>query len=317
MPITKYPNGISSFGMPLLGGGPYVTTGKIFFVDSATGSDVNDGLSPDDPVKTLDYAIGLCTANKGDIIFIMPNHTENITAAGGITCDVEGVRIVGMGKGDNRPEIKWAGAAASAADIEIDADSVSFENVVFNTGNSTGTNVPLACIDVDDNHFSLINCEINNTGAKPALVLVDLDANADDFKMIGCTVYSDSDGGDQVITLGPAAAGLRGVEIAHNWFDGDWDAGCITTACSDLTEVLIHHNYMRNDAAGFFCVDVGTSAEENQGFCAWNVFDVADSDGGALEDASKSLFCCAENYMMWSGAEAQSGKLSPPTAYAS
>jgi hypothetical protein len=241
MPITPYDNGVSSYGIPVVGNGSYITTGSIFFVDSATGNNSNSGTDSEHPVATIDYAMGLCTANKNDIIFVMPNHTENIATANAIKCDVEGVSIIGLGIGNNRPELVFT--AISTCDIEVDSDSVTFENIVFNTGSSTGTTQPLACIDVDDNHCSIINCHFNNTGVYPAKVLVNLDTNANDFKMLGTSVFSASDGGDAVIQIGDSAsADVRGVEISNCWMVGDWDVGAIATEASALTELKITNN---------------------------------------------------------------------------
>lgn len=56
-----------------------LTTGSIFFVHSGTGVNaLGGGRNPDAPLATLDYAIGLCTANKGDMIFVMPGHAETL-----------------------------------------------------------------------------------------------------------------------------------------------------------------------------------------------------------------------------------------------
>ncbi len=57
MTVTRFPHGISSFGMPILGSGGHMTTGNVFFVQYTNGSDGNEGTSPDVPFKTLDYAI--------------------------------------------------------------------------------------------------------------------------------------------------------------------------------------------------------------------------------------------------------------------
>jgi len=63
MGLTQFPNGISSFGIPVIGGSQIpVTTGTYFFVDDS-GSNANDGLDPDHPVATIEYAFGLCTAD--------------------------------------------------------------------------------------------------------------------------------------------------------------------------------------------------------------------------------------------------------------
>ena len=51
-----------------------ITTGNVFFVDDATGTDsAGRGRSPQEPVATLDYAItNLETADQGGIIYCMP-----------------------------------------------------------------------------------------------------------------------------------------------------------------------------------------------------------------------------------------------------
>jgi len=124
MPLTNFPGGLSSFGIPVMGSGFIpTTTGKYFFVDSNTGSNSNDGRSPDSPLATIDYAIGLCTANKGDVIVVMPGHAETISAAGGITADVAGISIIGLGVGSNKPTIRFSATAStfliSAANVYV------------------------------------------------------------------------------------------------------------------------------------------------------------------------------------------------------
>lgn len=105
---------------------PVPATGNVWYVSSTstTKSDsAGAGYSPDAPFATIDYAIGRCTANKGDIIYVMPGHAETISAAGGITADVAGISIVGLGNGSNRPTITFGHTAAtfavSAADVLV------------------------------------------------------------------------------------------------------------------------------------------------------------------------------------------------------
>src|SRR5512139_4050842 len=95
-------------GVPFLGLPPDITTGNIWYVNynHANAADTTaNGQDPVYPFKTIDYAIGQCTASNGDIIYVMPGHTEDIIAAGSITVDVAGVSIVGLGNGTNRPLI--------------------------------------------------------------------------------------------------------------------------------------------------------------------------------------------------------------------
>ncbi|GAG32075.1 unnamed protein product, partial [marine sediment metagenome] len=136
---TNFPNGITSFGMPVLGvGEETMTTGNIFFVDSGNGSDTAgaNGLNPDQPFATIDYAIGQCTANNGDIIFVMPGHTESPATTEGIDMDVAGVWIRGLGWGNDRPTITPENATVG---IKMAAASCRVSNIVMTLGATTVT----------------------------------------------------------------------------------------------------------------------------------------------------------------------------------
>jgi len=124
MGLTHFPNGVASFGMPVLG----ATTGNLFFVDAGNtnASDGNRGVAPNKPMATTDAAIGLCSANNGDIIFLMPGHTENIT--GEIALDVAGVTIMGMGQGFSRPQVVHTGTAGR---LVITASNCRVSNIIF------------------------------------------------------------------------------------------------------------------------------------------------------------------------------------------
>lgn len=109
-----------------------VTTGERFFVHSGTGTNsVGGGRNPDAPLATLDYAIGLCTANQGDTIYVMPGHSETIAATDGFDADVAGIRIIGLGWGASRPTFNFT---ATASQVNIGAASVQIENVRFVAG---------------------------------------------------------------------------------------------------------------------------------------------------------------------------------------
>ncbi len=80
-----------------------VTSGRVFWVAPAAsytvegrsyiGSDGNDGLSPERAFLTLDYAVGQCTANVGDVIVLLPGaHSYTATVA----VDVAGITITGI-----------------------------------------------------------------------------------------------------------------------------------------------------------------------------------------------------------------------------
>lgn len=119
---TKIP-----FGELVLALGLPPTTGKIFFVDSNAGSDGNTGLKPERALATIAAATAKCTANKGDVVVLMPGHNEGFGDAQ-LTLDVAGVHYIGLGEGVSRPRIDFDHANAS---IDITANNVVLENITL------------------------------------------------------------------------------------------------------------------------------------------------------------------------------------------
>jgi len=134
--LTHFPHGVSSFGIPLVGSSDYTTTGNVFFVDSgstARGDSAAKGSSPDTPFATVDFAVGRCTANNGDIIFVMPGHNESFSGADSVAVDVAGVSIIGMGKGADKPTFDFDN---TAGELVISAANVYLENLRFRVSES-------------------------------------------------------------------------------------------------------------------------------------------------------------------------------------
>jgi len=73
MPLTNFPHGITSFGIPVLGGSDIPFTGKYYFVDPVNGSDGNSGTSPSTALETLSAAHAKCTAGKNDVVYLIGN----------------------------------------------------------------------------------------------------------------------------------------------------------------------------------------------------------------------------------------------------
>jgi hypothetical protein len=117
---SNYPGGFAQGvvikGIPLTVSNP----GKVFWVNGTTvlapgavgGSNGNDG-SYRRPFATIDYAVGKCTANRGDIIMVMPGHSETISSATSLVFDVAGVAVIGLGTGSLRPDLNFSNTAGS------------------------------------------------------------------------------------------------------------------------------------------------------------------------------------------------------------
>lgn len=168
--------------------------GNVFFVQS-THSNAGDtdgrGQTPDAPFATIDYAVGKCTANQGDLILVLPGHSESVTAAGGLDLDVAGITIQGIGTGRARPTITLS--TATTADVDVDAAKVTLRNVVLDM---TGVDAVAAGLDVNAADFTLEDCDvILATASAQAVLGVVGDANADRLTIRRCRFTGSGDAG--------------------------------------------------------------------------------------------------------------------------
>lgn len=112
--------------------------GNVWFVNSVTGINGDGyGQNPDAPFAGLDYAVGKCTANNGDVIYVMPGHNEGIIAVAAIDFDVAGITVIGLGTGSLKPTIDYDHADASVA---IGADNVCIKGFRFRVSANAVTN---------------------------------------------------------------------------------------------------------------------------------------------------------------------------------
>ena len=83
MGLTHFPNGVSSFGVPQIGGsvwpvgGGNNSPGRAYWVDPTNGSDSNNGSSPDKALAKLSRAHTMMTANQNDTAFVIGNSSAS------------------------------------------------------------------------------------------------------------------------------------------------------------------------------------------------------------------------------------------------
>lgn len=198
--FSNFPGGFS--GGVTIRGVPIVQThpGKVFYVNNSTvlpdggvgGQDGNTG-TYQRPFATLDYAIGKCTAGRGDIIFIMPGHAETITSATTIALDVAGVAIVGLGHGTSRPTFTFT--TANTASIHVNAANVSIQNCIFVANFlSIASAFTIASTTAAPN-FTISNCKFRDTSAILdflAAITTTAAISADGLYISGCDIKSDA-----------------------------------------------------------------------------------------------------------------------------
>lgn len=252
-------NGVSIRGVPLAVSHP----GKVFWVDNSAlgsgdamkdGSDGNAG-TYNAPFDTLDYAIGKCRANKGDIIFIKPGHAETLTATS-VAVDVAGIAIIGLGQGSARPTFN---ADATASVFAISAANVLVHNLLF-TG---GIDAVVSMITVDAADVVLSKIEIRDVTGQIVDGLLTT-ANADRMVVDGF-VYDGAvaDGGAAAIAI----VGGDRIEIMNFNLDGDFSVGAIDVRTTATTRIWIHDGsfYNRDAAVDTVVVDTITASTGNIG----------------------------------------------------
>ena len=282
MPFTNFKNGVASFGVPVIGSGDSIpaTTGSYFFVDSATGSDSNSGKSPKTPKATIDAAIGLCTAAKGDVIVVAAGHAETIAGAAAINCDVSGITIVGLGKGANRPIIT---SSATTDTVAVGAANVTLKNLLFQGGIDSQT----IFLDINSTDCTVDSCEFREGSSIQILTSIDITggaANACDRATIkGCIISSIAAGATNGIELGEVA---DQVTIRDCIIDGDFgNAGIHNPTGKVLTNLRLINNIVRNRQTGDHAIELVSACT---GEAVGNRL-FADTAGTILDPGS--LFC--------------------------
>lgn len=161
--LSNYPNGFANGltvrGIPLNIAHP----GKVFWVhDGApvfpnrkgpSDSAANKG-SFLDPYATIDFAIGKCVANRGDIIMVAPGHSETVSTA--IAVDVAGIAIVGLGAGTDRPQLT-GGVAADL--VQVSAANVTLYGLYWNEKTTAADTNSL--LDIAASNCTVINCHFD------------------------------------------------------------------------------------------------------------------------------------------------------------
>lgn len=149
----------------ITGSFPLSGTGKVFFVGASTVANINimqQIMVPDQDgtlriFSDIDSAIGATTAAAGDVIFVLPGHTETLATASAIALDVVGVSVIGLGSGSNRPVLTFS---ATTATIAISAASTTFSNIVVVSGvNNVAAGIVISAADVT------LNVETRDTSA--------------------------------------------------------------------------------------------------------------------------------------------------------
>lgn len=302
-PISNFPNGFANGvtirGLPLITTNP----GRVFWVNGTTvvaeggvgGSDNGPG-TYQKPFATIDYAVGRCTANRGDIIMVMPGHSENISAASSLDVDVAGVAIIGLGRGSLRPDLNFS---ATAGTVDMAAANTLLHNVTL----TADVSAVVVGVNIDANYVTLDAVEFNyNATGDDFITMIDADTVTGFTISNSKLIAEDTAGCNEAIRLDTAHETI----IENCYIYGDFTDGAIIGEGAASTNVLIRNNCVYNsDTTAGFVLNLSVACT---GLAAYNTFGTlfATAPETAVDPGS---LLCVENYVC--NAVDESGALVP------
>jgi len=307
---SGFDQGITIRGVPLHLAHP----GEVFFVNNSGvlpkggvgGSDGNPG-TYHKPFSTIDYAIGRCTASRGDVIFVMPGHTEtmsqngyNATTDNGITMDTAGVALVGLGMGNLRPTLTLD--TANTAAIDWSADQCSMRNFRF-VGNFLST--ATAILNNGGRDWTVEYCDFSDTSAILGLlsaVTTTVSVNADNgyFANNRRVSIATTTPGTAVVIAGTTS----GLYIGYNdlWMEVleenvavVLDHGALVVSHALMEHNTVHSINIATDTEGFL---ISTSAVTGSGICRYNQVRGKDPGSAVLITATAIQWGMFENFFV-------------------
>lgn len=265
MSLTNFPNGISSFGVPLFGGGvPFGQKSKVFFVDPTNGNDGYTGASPDQAFKNVATAYALTTSGNNDVIFFIAGATSTQPTAG-ITWSNSYTHLIAVGNDlpgmGARARIVNSASNDLATLMTVSGSGCLFSGIQWFDGKDSAADGACLLVSGNNNHF--VNCQIagmgDATASGPATRAgsYSLKVSGEQNTFTRCTVGLDtvlrSAANSELIVSGPR----------NRFIDCDFRSNCVTAgkflvkidnSTADLRDTLFENpvffNYTENWANG-------------------------------------------------------------------
>ncbi len=263
--------------------GSNLGTGKVFYVDSAVGLDTYGGTTPATATATLDAAVNLCTANRGDVIYVMQGHNESLIAADDVDVDIAGVTIIGLGNGSDRPRFDFDNADG---EFVIGAAGVKIYNLTFLPSVTAITH----CIDIENagDYATIANCEFlegEAVGTDEFIDCIQVGTTATDaFIYSNKYTLAGGTGANNFVDLS-AATIVRPV-VVGNVIYGEFAEAGIWAAAAVPTNCVIAYNIVTNLTTAQFGIEFQGAAT---GMCVENLI-YTDAVATCLDPGSLKCF---------------------------
>ncbi len=214
--------------------------GNVFYADSnASGS--GTGTSWTNAVTTIKAAALKCASDNGDVLLVAPGHAETLTASDAVDITRTGLRIYGLGVGENRPTLTYT----TNGEFVLGADDVEIHGFNFIAGNAV-----THAIDVEAGveNYVINNCRFWTTsvGTDEFIDCIDIATGADNGRITNNRVEMGAASAVSFVTN----VGADYTEIADNTVDGDFSTACIVDVTTASIWLNIHDNSLINGTVG-------------------------------------------------------------------
>jgi hypothetical protein len=297
MGMSNYPNGFTNGvtirGVPI----QLMHPGKVVWVNNSTvladgaiaGSDGNKG-DYLHPFSTVDYAIGRCLANRGDVIMVMPNHAETLTGATFIASDVAGVALVGLGSGAKKPTFTWSAVAST---WDVTAANCTFYNLNFISSMTTTFTTTGFSLSAAADGTSFEQCFFTDTSTTAGFVtMVTAASGVNDLSFVNCESIQ------LMVASGAFFTGVAGdrfiMDKCYISTTGDQTSivGQVLTT-GNLTNVWIKDSSFVNLQDGAISIDLqGTACSGTITNCYFSSLDIAGAITAAVNFTGGHCFEC-------------------------
>jgi hypothetical protein len=223
--------------------------GRVSYVRSTGPQDGDDQTMLKRLHTTLNSALAQCRSGMGDIVIVLPGHSESIATADAMSNLVAGTKIIGMGTGNERPTFTWT---ATGSTFLLDVANVTLQNLILNLEPGAGTVTVTAPITISAAGCAITGCKIRMGTSATAKVAIGITttAAADDLVMAGNEIYSDTTaecttmiqfvGADRLKFLGNTVVGATSAATV----------GVIRFLTTESLDIKMFHNVLRNNKAG-------------------------------------------------------------------
>jgi len=266
-------------------------------------------------VATLQEGFARCRSGKGDVVFVLPGHTQTITTQTLFTNLVAGTQIIGCAPyGSGLMPTLTVTGTTTVATSTINVANVQMSGIRWNLNGADSMDTPLV--------VTAAGCNINNciflTGSDTALdadVAVTVSTGADFFNLSGCYFYSTGTAVNTNSVL--VSAAVDSLNISDNTFmvpavaSGIVQLGASTVV---LTNLMVARNLLVNKSTGL--ITIGYTDQAHTGMICDNYSQLtADAtlttDGIKAAGLTNPLIQFAQNFLCDGGNKGRSGILQP------